>query len=403
MNQIHTSRFFKKLRLRRRAVVRTIDFLISFTLFIILLTQFYLIIINMNLNLASTSTQTNNPAQLFTDNLLSYTGTKGWGTASGLPANIGLASDYEHSTTGYYIDLAKLGRLNQELTTLSINGKYPYLNPNYILSNFTNNQNNIGFRLTTRPPLQITASAVITTTTSTITINTLTWDNNSVSNVAVDVYHVSLSTGIPLPKVNATSNVAGTCVVTTNIIRVNYVAIIFAHSGDSWGISWLPIRNSNTNLINSTGIASFSLNNPKTGSNSILEFANNTINSQQIRATSSYYINNNDTLYVNSTPQPSGIRYLNQTFTNVGTSGPFIQVYSTTIGTTDYYRVVTEPLIFDNVNYTNPSLTNYSSSQYPTYQTSNFSTVTASSLYAYSTIVITDRGPLLFSLELSET
>ena len=357
----------------------------------------------MNINLASTSTQTNNPAQLFADKLLGYTGTKGWGTASGLPPRIGLASDYEHSTTGYYIDLAKLGRLNQELTTLSINGQYPFLNPSYILSNFTNNQNNIGFRLTTRPPLNITASAVITATTSTITIKTLTWNNISVSNVAVDVYYVSLSTGIALPKVNSTTNINGNCVVTTNINTDNYVAIIFAHSGDSWGISWLPIKNAAHSIV-ASGIASFNLNDPNLGSNSILSFANNTLNNQQIRATSSYYINNNDTLYVNSTPQPSGNnRYLNQIFTNVGTSGPFIQVYTTTNGATDFYRVVTQPLIFNNLNYTNPSLTNYSLCQYPTYQTSNFSTVTASSLYSYSTMVMTDRGPLLFSLELSET
>ena len=111
-------KFFK---IRKRGVVRTIDFLVSFTLFIILLTQFYLIIINMNLNLASTSTQENNPAQLFADKLLGFSGTKDWGTSSGSPQDFGLASDYSHSSLNYNLDLAKFARLNRELQNQDYN------------------------------------------------------------------------------------------------------------------------------------------------------------------------------------------------------------------------------------------------------------------------------------------
>lgn len=402
MSLIYQSKLLKKLKIRRRGVVRTIDFLVSFTLFIILLTQFYLIIINMNLNLASTSTQPNNPAQLFSEKLLSYPGTENWGRMQGSPATIGLASDNYHSTVSYFLDLAKLGRLNQEINYFSLGSKYSYLNPTNVVSNITGPTSNAAFRLTTRPPIQVKANLVsVSPTNSIIDVKTLTWDNVGLANVQISAYHVSLSTGLPLPTVTSISDQNGDATITTNINADNYVAIIYAHAGSSWGISWVKVQGG-SNTISSTGIASFSLNNPIKTSNSIFEFAKSTFNTT-IRATSAYVEASNNSLITNSTVISNNTGLLNQTFANVGTTNPFIQVYSTTSGTTDYYRVVTQPLIYDNYNYTSPLTTSYAKSQYPVYETPNFSTVNLNTIYTYSTLVLTDRGPILFSLELSET
>ena len=396
MNPHSFSRLLRKHKIRRRAVVRTIDFLVSFTLFIIFLTQFYVIIINMNLNLASTSTKQENPAELFSNKLVGLPGSQNWGTLTGSPSSFGLASDSHYTNLGSYVDLAKLGRLNSDLQYLPINSTYSYIDPQVVVNNFTGSISNIAFRLSTRPPIQVLASETHTTAQSTLTIQTATWNNVSLDNINVDIFYVQLSNGSVAYSNTVSTGTSGQTVFTTPILRTNYVAIAYAYSLDNWGIGWVEVQNDLTNTLSASNLPTFLQNSPYQDINSILQVTNNTLPSvtPTIRTTTAY-LNSSQLL---NTSVFSNTSSITRNLTDVGTNTPVIQVYTMNSGSIDYYRVVTEPLVFNNVNYTS---TTYSSYQFPVYQTPNFSTVDLSTIYSYTTTVMTDRGPLLLTLDLS--
>ncbi len=389
-------KFFK---IRRRAVVRTIDFLVSFTLFIILLTQFYLIIINMNLNLSSTSTKEENPAQLITDKLLTSTGSANWGTTSGVPQNFGLAADARHPSFNNYLDLAKFAHLNGELQYNPINSSYSYITPEIVLTNLTGTQANVQFRISTRPIMQVQASETHTGTTASLTVKTLTWNNLSIPNVDVSSYLVSLSTGAYSENKTIATNSDGQAIIPNTIGTDNYIAVIYAHSQDLWGINWVVIQNTGGSIV-STDITPFTLNNPVINTNSILQYVTTPLNTLTIRSTSGFYSANKSTMYFTVT---SGSGSINTSSTNVGTNSPFIQVYTMhdTTNNIYYYRVVTQPLIFDNFNFISPNGANYSTCQFPVYQTNNFQNANSGTIYTYSTPVMTQRGPILFTVDYS--
>ena len=192
MSNTFQTKILKFLKIKRRAVVRTIDFLVSFTLFIILLTQFFLIIINMNLNLASTSTVEENPAKLFANKIIGDSGSYDWGRNPGSPKVFGLASDMSHSNSIDYIDLAKLARLNGELNYLSINDTYSYITPESIVANFSGTLSNTAFQLTTRPPLRVIASYDNSSNPGTFNVDVLSWSNFPLENIKIEIYLLEL-------------------------------------------------------------------------------------------------------------------------------------------------------------------------------------------------------------------
>ena len=73
-----------------------------------------------------------------------------------------------------------------------------------------------------------------------------------------------------------------------------------------------------------------------------------------------------------------------------------------TSGNVDYYRVLTLPLVFDNYNYDNFTSANFGNSQYPVYKTSGFSSTNLNEIHLFNTAVLTDRGAILFTLEVYE-
>ncbi|HKZ42566.1 MAG TPA: hypothetical protein VJ044_16505, partial [Candidatus Hodarchaeales archaeon] len=111
------SGFSASIRKRRRGVARAIDFTVAFSLFIIMYTQFLLVLINTN-NIVLDSAKESNPAQALATHLLGKTGigTSGSGWANDIlpPTELGLSSNY--SARGRYnVDLNKLARLNPDL------------------------------------------------------------------------------------------------------------------------------------------------------------------------------------------------------------------------------------------------------------------------------------------------
>ena len=348
----------------------------------------------MNLNLASTSTQENNPAQLFADKLLGFSGTKDWGTSSGSPQDFGLASDYSHSSLNYNLDLAKFARLNRELQNLSINSQFSFISPETILSNLTGTQTNTQFRITTRPLIQIFATHSSGSTS--IAITTKSWSNSSLSDINIDQYYVSLADGSYVNGANETTDINGQATLNVpGTISGQFIAVIYAHAQASWGVTWLDINVGGGPFIPilATGISTFLLDNPNSTQNSILQYTNNTSGSTgSIITTSAYYSSTTNNITGFSVTTGNDI-----VLTNVGSSNPFIQVCTMKAGTNYYYRVVTEPLVFDNANFNG----NFTTSQFPVYQTTGFDY--ANNIYSYSTVVMTSRGPLLFTVDLSNS
>ena len=355
----------------------------------------------MNLNLASISTKQNNPAELFSDKVLGVPGSDNWGRSTGSPLVFGLASDYQHSELGYYLDLAKLSRLNSELQDLPIGSQYTYVNPQDVVNNITGLNSNTQFRITTRSPIQVGAVVNdIDPANPIFTVNTSTWGGVLLPNISLDIHIISLTTGNSPYNFFAQTNLNGEYNNQfPGIIADNYVAIIYAHSLDNWGLAWGEIKGLSNSILSSS-ISSLLLNNPQQNTNSVLEYTTNTTVVSGLRATTCY-TNATSNLIVNSTVISNSSGIINQELFGVGSSGPLIQIYSMSNGTTDFYRVVSLPLIFDNTAYNSPSSAYYDTNQYLVYQTSGFSNVDLSTIYSYTTMVLTDRGPILFTIDLS--
>ena len=97
----------------------------------------------------------------------------------------------------------------------------------------------------------------------------------------------------------------------------------------------------------------------------------------------------------------SGTGYINQDISQIGTNGPVIQVHGMSDGSTDYYRVLTLPLVYDYSDYTNFTSSTFDTYQFPVYQTDGFSSVNLSDIHVSTTTVSTDKGPLLLTIEAS--
>jgi hypothetical protein len=358
-------------------------------------------LLNLNLNIAISAATDDNPAEALATKILSSTGSANWGTASGSPQIFGLASDTKSQSSNYYLELSKLARLNKELNFLSVSSLYSYLDPNTLSTDLTNGANNLEFRIYTKPLIKVISTSSVSADISTISISVSTWGNRSLSNINIEVYHVSMSDGSTLPSIQTTTDINGEAVINTNLAPTeNYVAVVYAYSGIMWGLSWEAINNNPGTTIFPTGISSFLLNKPDNINNSLLQFSNNTIDNNAISTNTAFFNSNNNNLTISATPSGSGT-LINQTLTDIGTNGPIIQVNVVNSDPNYYYRVLTLPLILDYTDYVSPSSSTFETFQYPVYQTDKFSSVNLAEIHFFSTVVQTDRGYLLFTVEVS--
>ena len=106
-----TEKWQRKLKKRRRGQIRAVDFIISLLLFLLMLTQIIIIIINIQSDVLSSGAEDISYEELdiFGRQLLEQEGDSFWGYEKSLPTSFGLADPM--STTPLTISAAKIARL----------------------------------------------------------------------------------------------------------------------------------------------------------------------------------------------------------------------------------------------------------------------------------------------------
>lgn len=393
-----TKRFLRKINRshRKRGAIRTIDFLVSFSLFIILLAQFLIVLINTNTFLGQEARQIENPAKSLAFRILGTTGDAGWGTDPGVPNSFGLASNFS-SNEMFHVDLSKLARLNIE----TLNTPYQFVDPSIISSQFPVQLGNVSFRISTRAMIQVESSWDLLSTTVTVQVNS--WSGKPLSDINVLVQLYSLTNGTASPALQNTS-ITSTNGIASVPIGVydpddDYVALVFASSGFIWGIDWAEIRGTSPlPMIQAGGISTFVMPQSSTNqNNSVQIYSNASIPATPVNSSVLFYDPINGIVNVTTTSVSlNGTISMNQT----GTTGPsvFFQQFEDVTGL--HYRIVTSPSIYDNFNYTDGSpAQGFDKAQFPVYQTLNYENQNFANVYTYTALVTSIRGPFLMTFE----
>ncbi|OLS27764.1 MAG: hypothetical protein HeimC3_02320 [Candidatus Heimdallarchaeota archaeon LC_3] len=193
------SKFFLKIRKKRRGVTRTIDFTIAFSLFIIIYVQFLLVIININF-LVNTGDQQDNPAQDLAERILTKPGFSSdgfgpdWASSTNIPEELGLLST-DSTYSNSFIDLNKLARLNSDLQNFQSSAFVPYSWINLASRSdlgLSEELNNI--RITTRAFFNVSVSSIGGTS---VTVSVKSYSSNLPLNgidVVYSVYDFSAQT-----------------------------------------------------------------------------------------------------------------------------------------------------------------------------------------------------------------
>ena len=103
--------YFSRLKKRRRGQIRAVDFIVSLFLFLLMLTQLILIIINVQTDVTGSGIGniTSEELDIFGRQLLEQKGDPFWGYQKNLPNSFGLADSL--STTPLTLSAAKISRL----------------------------------------------------------------------------------------------------------------------------------------------------------------------------------------------------------------------------------------------------------------------------------------------------
>ncbi|MHA2365471.1 MAG: hypothetical protein ACXAC7_16055, partial [Candidatus Hodarchaeales archaeon] len=333
-----------KITKKQRGVTRTVDFLISFSLFIILLTQFFLVLINTNIFLSQEAEQLDNPAELLALRILGTTGTADWGTDTNVPTFFGLASS-DSSSELIDVDLAKFARLNSDIEASGATVSYEFVNSSYLREQVTSEVETTFFRISSRPIIQVEIidpdfNDIVDPLTMQVQVKS--WVNKSLSNVNVQAYLVSATDGSADPTLQNNTVTSSDGIADVSISNYipgsdDYVIIAYAYSGNFWGIDWAK----NVGTINAGGFSSFVMPYSSSQNNSIEISSNNSITTSVM-----YYDNANDNLTINPTASSNNVAQ-DVIYGQIGTNGPIIFVQSDGVSS---YRVITLPLMYDKTS-----------------------------------------------------
>lgn len=361
--------------------MRVVDFIVSFSLFLIMLTQFYLVAINIGISLSQEqSNPGENPARVLADRFFSSSGT-----------TYDLAPTYTTSSARY-INLATLALFNPELGQLPTAGAtYSYVDPNTILADLVPLGTTYDFRISTKPLFDVSVTYVG----GTIDVEVKSWGGIGLEGVNVQVFLVGAAAGnngvlegSQLTQTDASGDASAVILPTDDSVVVAY-----AYSGGIWGIGWTATDAA----VTASDLSTFLYPRTDGVANDVYHNSADATGNPTINLFTVSYDSTSESLVLPGTAGDNAVSDLSVTLTEVGTVGPLIQVLTTS---EQNYRVVTLPFIMDYFDYPgNPATADYSSNQFPVYQTGGFSGSTPVEVYSYTTVVTSDRGPFLMTFE----
>lgn len=352
-------RFFINLLKRKkknRAVVRTIDFLVSFSLFMILFSQFLLLLINTNFLVINSNNSEENLAETLSLYLLNRPGYldnvgTNWATNSAIPDEIGLSTDFSSRLT---VDLNKLSRLNRDLPLISsLDLNWIDLGESDELGLSTDFQS---YRITTFPFLNVSVNSF--TAGVDLTAKVISYDRSPVEGIEVIAQLFDLVTGTITTSSIGLSNSLG---ITSNLgafTPINPTLIILYaesppisglnHLSGSiiWGMGWnhyIPVLSPQTIEI---GAISSYINSSLT---SISHYFNHA-SSSYVNASSIYpYRDLSGNLALNTSNQTistlttTEAQYIT---VNHGNQVPYFSIAYYTEGTIINYHIISLPQVF---------------------------------------------------------
>ena len=232
------------LKKRRRGQVRAIDFVVSLLLFLLMLTQLILVIINVQTGLTTQMKDDLSFTELdtFGRSLLQKEGPPQWGYKQDLPSSFGLSESA--NLPSLTLDASKIARLitgtTFPISTISGFEQFSYDSIKNLLSLGTDQE----FQLSILPLLEI--SIIITQENDSAyqaRVDITNVNNLPIEECTVSFFTLDLTTGsIILAGVDSSGNDGEASIVyinpNFNIPDGEHLIIVIAEKGPLWGIAW---------------------------------------------------------------------------------------------------------------------------------------------------------------------
>lgn len=227
----------------RRGQIRGIDFTVSLLLFLILLSQVILVIINAQIVVRGKISLDRDDVDFIADRILNNVGSNNWGYSQELPYDFGLKDEiYPWTTSSIYLDPGKLSRLNSDGRLLF----NKYGTPNYQFLDYRSvryliGEEDIDFKLKIYLPLEIT-------------VNQIDEDGNDLSlmikhigtpypavDTRTDIFWVYLENGTARHRSTHYTNSTGQLIVNDAVVQTDsdpYIVLILCRSMTDYGLAW---------------------------------------------------------------------------------------------------------------------------------------------------------------------
>ncbi|MHA1167360.1 MAG: hypothetical protein ACTSRU_06025 [Candidatus Hodarchaeales archaeon] len=227
----------------KRGQIRGIDFTVSLLLFLILLSQVILVIVNAQIVIRGRISLDRADVDFIADRILNSVGSTNWGYLQESPEEFGLKDEiYPWVTSSIYLDPGKLSRLNPDGRMLF----NKYGTPGYQFLDYRSVKYLIGeeetdFKLQIYLPLEITVNqvddggqdlslAVKHTGTSYPAVDTRT-----------DIFWVYLNNGTARHRSTHYTNSTGQVTVNNAVVQTDsdpYIVLIICRSMTDYGLAW---------------------------------------------------------------------------------------------------------------------------------------------------------------------
>ena len=238
--------FLVNLKKRRRGQIRAVDFIVSLLLFLLMLSQLLLIIINVQSGIVSQMGDelTYDELDILGRLILYEQGEDYWGYQQSLPDSFGLAS--VTNIPYYSLDAAKVSRIvtGTSFPILELSGfeQFTYSSVKNILSLDSNLDFQLAFLPYFEPTLTITETTIDEFNVTVIVKNL---NQNVIENCKVNFFFLDLATGnISSDNVKLTDN-NGQAFTSYSDPLSEIIVITIVEKGSLWGVSWkhhLPIH-----------------------------------------------------------------------------------------------------------------------------------------------------------------
>lgn len=231
---------FSRLKKRRCGQIRAVDFVVSLFLFLLMLSQLILLVINIQTGITTgeIGTVTYEELDIFGRQLLLEEGDQDWGYHRVLPSTFGLADDNVH--TYLSLDAAKIGRLitgtPHAVTGVSGYNMYDYATLTETLSLQRDYDFQLGFYPLIYPKVSVSS-------TNFAQVNVKNPYDLPISNVHVHFFTIDLTNGNVISEGETLTDSNGEASLqlsdpTEDIQGGEHFVFVIVEKGPLWGMNW---------------------------------------------------------------------------------------------------------------------------------------------------------------------